>query len=93
MKLRVKYSAQLRTALQRGEDTLELPEGSALSAVLEHVANSHGAARPHLIGAAGQLHASLLVVVNDAAISARDAAAHPLRDGDTILLLPPIAGG
>jgi molybdopterin converting factor small subunit len=93
MKLRMKYSAQLRTALQRGEETLELPDGSGLAAVLEHLARTDDAARPHLMSPAGQLHASLLIVVNDAAIPAREAASHLLRDGDTILLLPPIAGG
>jgi molybdopterin converting factor small subunit len=93
MKLRVKYSAQLRTALQRAEDSLELPDGSALDVLLTHLAQADEAARPHLVGSAGQLHASLLIVVNDDAIPARDAGSCRLKDGDTVLLLPPIAGG
>jgi molybdopterin converting factor small subunit len=46
-----------------------------------------------LLNEAGQAQSSLLMVVNDAAVSAREAASLPLKDGDVVLLLPPIAGG
>jgi molybdopterin converting factor small subunit len=93
MMLRVKYSAQLRTALQRREDVIDMPNGSALDALLVHLARTNEAARPHLLASNGQLHPSLLIVVNDAARPARDAGTCSLNDGDTVLLLPPIAGG
>ena len=93
MKLRVKYTAQLRSAIKRAEEDIDLPDGSPLSALLIHLANRHDSGRPHLLSDAGQAHASLLVVVNESAVSARDASSVQLCDGDVVLLLPPIAGG
>jgi len=93
MKLQVKYTAQLRTALERSEETAELPEGSSLADLLQHLAEQNPAGRPHLLSGAGRVNASLLVVLNDAAVSAADAVSRQLSDGDVVLLLPPIAGG
>jgi molybdopterin converting factor small subunit len=93
MKLRVTYTAQLRTALERTEDFVELPEASSLSELLVHLAEQNQAARLHLLTAAGQVNPCLLLVVNEAAIAASDATSIVLKDGDAVLLLPPIAGG
>jgi MoaD family protein len=93
MKLRVKYTAQLRSILQCSGDEIDLPAASSLAELLQQVAERHPAGRLHLLNDAGQAQASLLVVVNDGAVSARDAASVQLREGDTVLLLPPIAGG
>jgi len=35
----------------------------------------------------------LLIIINEAAVSARDAATTELRSNDVVTLLPPIAGG
>lgn len=93
MKLLVKYSAQLRTALQRAEEAIELPPASCLAELLLHLAERHETGRPHLLNAKGNVQASLLVVVNESAVAANDAATWQLNDGDVVLLLPPIAGG
>jgi molybdopterin converting factor small subunit len=93
MKLRVQYTAQLRTAVGRAADEVELPDGSSLAALVHHLAEKLADAGPHLTTADGQIHRSLLVVVNDAAVTARDAATAYLREGDVVTLLPPIAGG
>jgi molybdopterin converting factor small subunit len=92
--LQVRYAAQLRTVLGRTEEDLELPEGSNLADLLLHLADNGGRdAEAHLITAARQPRPSLLLVVNDAAVSARNAADVILQPGDVITLLPPIAGG
>jgi molybdopterin converting factor small subunit len=93
MKILIKYSAQLRTALQLAEETVELPAAARLSELLLHLAERHEAGRPHLLNAKGTFQASLLIVVNESAVAASDAAAWRLKDGDVVLLLPPIAGG
>jgi molybdopterin converting factor small subunit len=93
MKLRVQYSAQLRSAIGRTEDEVEQPEGSSLEALIHHLAAACEGAGPHLISADGQVHRSLLIVVNESPVAARNAAAIILRAGDIVALLPPIAGG
>jgi sulfur-carrier protein len=93
MKLRVQYTAQLRTAAGRPEDEVELPEGSTLAELLAHLASKLNGAAPHLIAEGGRTPRSLLIVVNDVAVPAHAAATTLLAPGDVITLLPPIAGG
>lgn len=93
MKLRVKYSAQLRTALQRAEEFVELPDGSRLDEALVLLAGRDQSGRPHLIDERGRPRAGLIIVVNDAAVSSHEVSTLSLQDGDVLTLLPPIAGG
>ena len=94
MKLRVQYSAQLRTAVGRPHDELDLPDGSSLAALLDHLASKlDETAAGHLIAPGGHIRPSLLIVINDSAASVHTAASTVLRHGDNVLLLPPIAGG
>lgn len=93
MKLRVQYMAQLRPAMGRMEEDVELPEGSTVVELLVHLASRHDEAGPHLVTRQGQARPSLLVVVNGSAVPAQESAAAVLHSGDVVILLPPIAGG
>jgi molybdopterin converting factor small subunit len=93
MKVRVQYTAQLRTAIGRDGDVVELPDGSSLATLIQYLAGVLDGAASHLISADGHVHRSLLVVINDSAVAARDAPAQVLAPGDTVTFLPPIAGG
>jgi len=46
-----------------------------------------------LLAPGGELQPSLLVSLNNRAISAREAGAVPISSGDIVMLLSPIAGG
>jgi molybdopterin converting factor small subunit len=94
MRLRVQYTAQLRTAVGRSEEEFELPEGSSLAELLVHVASVLcREAAGYVITASGEPQPTLLVAVNNGAISARQARDVPVSSGDVVMLLPPIAGG
>jgi sulfur-carrier protein len=94
MKVRVQYTAQLRTALGQADEDIELPDGSTLASLLSHLAAQHGhKAHSHFTGPGGEVPKSLLIVVNDSAKSAIVADATVLSSGDVVTLLPPIAGG
>ena len=94
MKLRVQYRAQMRTAAGRSEDEVELPEGSSLGELLGHLAEQLGQeTAAHLVTGAGEVHNSLLIVVNDSVIAPHQTSTTVLRPGDIVALLPPIAGG
>jgi len=94
MKVRIQYTAQLRTAIGRSEEEAELPDGSTLAALLSHLATRHNhVASPHLITATGRAQSSLMIVVNDSAVAAHQSDSICLRAGDVVTLLPPIAGG
>ena len=94
MRLRVQYTAQLRTAVGRAEEEIDLPEGSNLAELLVRVASEMcREAAGYLLAPDGQLQPSLLVAVNERAISISEARAVPVNSGDVVILLPPIAGG
>lgn len=93
MKLHVHYTAQLRAAVGRSEEEVELPDGSSLADLLLRLAEQYCDARPHLATECGSLRPSLLVVVNNIAVPLREAADRELQPGDVVMLLPPIAGG
>ena len=94
MRLRVQYTAQLRAVVGRIEEEIELPEGSTLAELLVHVASEVCRdAASHLLTPGGDLQPSLLVAVNQGAVSLRDARAVFVNTGDVVTLLPPIAGG
>ena len=94
MKLRVQYMAQLRAAVGRPHDDMDLPDGSSLAMLLDRLIQTlDAAAAAHLIAPGGHVRPSLLIVVNDSAAPLPAAANTELRHGDVVLLLPPIAGG
>ena len=72
MKVRVQYTAQLRTAIGRSEEEAELPDGSTLTELLGHLAARHNhAASNYLLTPTGQAQKSLLVVVTQSSLSNR----------------------
>lgn len=94
MRLRVQFTAQLRTAVGRAEEEVDLPEGSNLEGLLVHVATELcRETAGYLLTPGGGLQPSLIVSVNNRAISTHEARATLIRSGDVVMLLPPIAGG
>lgn len=93
MKLRVQYMSQLRTVVGQSEEAVEVPDACHLSELLGRLAERHVAAKSHFVTETGQPRPSLLIVINEAAVSARDAATTELHSNDVVTLLPPIAGG
>lgn len=94
MKVSVRYSAQLKTAVGRALDELELPEDGTLETLMSRLAvQLEPAAAAHLLTSAGTVRPGLLIVVNQTVASSEAAATTRLQSGDVVLLLPPIAGG
>lgn len=94
MNVRVEFTGQLRTAIGEAHEQIDLPEGATVAMLLLELGTCYGdAVRPHLFGASGQVQPSLLVAINGTAFPSRQAEVTVLRDGDTVVLLPPIAGG
>jgi sulfur carrier protein ThiS len=94
MNVCVEFTGQLKTAIGQASDRVEVPEGATLAMLLAQLGRRCGdEARPHLLNASGQMQPSLLVAINGSAVPSRQAGATVLRDGDSVVLLPPIAGG
>lgn len=94
MNIHVQYLAQLREAVGRSNDVLEMPEGTSLAALLVYLAGRYGSdATRHLVTPGGEPQRCLLAVINDRAISPSEAVTTKLNCGDSVILIPPIAGG
>jgi molybdopterin synthase catalytic subunit/molybdopterin converting factor small subunit len=81
MQIRVLFFGILKEMVGRSSETLELPEGARLEAVLSHYASQVPRLKPLL--------SSVATSVNEE-YSGPD---HPLRGGDEVGLLPPVSGG
>src|SRR5258708_39900876 len=81
MQIRVLFFGVLKDLVGRSSDTLELPAGARIEAVLSHYASQTPRLTPLL--------PSLAVSVNEE-YAAPD---QPLRGGDEVGLLPPVSGG
>ena len=89
MTIQVRYFGPLKQAAGVAAEAVDA--GTILD-LLPRLADRHGEPlRRHLLDPAGRPLPGLLCAVNDEVARAPDDA--PLRDGDTVTLLAPIAGG
>ena len=93
MKIRVHLTGQLRGILKQDEEMFELPSAATVYDALVLIAACHESARLQFVTEQGEIRPSLLLVVNDAAIPARQAASIQLNEQDHLTILPPISGG
>jgi sulfur-carrier protein adenylyltransferase/sulfurtransferase len=75
-----------------GRDALEL-EGGSVGELLERLAGEHAALKPHLFADDGRLRSFVNVYVNDRDIRQLAQRETPVKPGDTVSIIPSIAGG
>jgi sulfur-carrier protein len=81
MKIRLLFFAVLRDITGRSEDILELPAGARAIDVWQRLRDEHPALRDYI--------QPPMIAVNETYVSADE----PLRDGDELAFIPPVAGG
>jgi len=82
MRVRVLYFAGVRDAIGRGEESIELPADVAtVGDFARFVAREHAAIADRM--------GTIRVARNEAFADPAD----PIADGDTLALIPPVAGG
>ena len=94
IRVTTRYYAFLRERVGREEETLELPEGASVGDFLEKLAERHG---EKLLGYVfdenKQLRSGFAVALNGENIRPEEIRDTRLKDGDVVVILPPIAGG
>src|SRR5256884_1259536 len=75
-----------------GRDTVEL-EGGSVGELLDRLTGEHAALKPHLFATDGRLRSFINVYVNDRDIRQLSQRQTPVKPGDTISIIPSIAGG
>src|SRR6266446_3081423 len=75
-----------------GRDTVEV-EGGSVGELLDRLAGEHAALKPHLFATDGRLRSFVNVYVNDRDIRQLAQRETPVKPGDTVSIIPSIAGG
>jgi sulfur-carrier protein len=75
-----------------GEKTVQ-GQGAALSALLDDLESRHSGLRERLVTAEGGLHRFVNVYVNDEDVRFLGGLDTSLSDGDSVTVLPAVAGG
>jgi len=92
LRITVQYLTQLKQAAGRQTESVELPENADIAQLLDVVADKHSARmRQLLFSSDGSVLPAILIFVNDQQVRLRGF--NPLREGDDVTLLSPIAGG
>ena len=90
MQVTVHYFAQLRRAAGCTVERVDVEPGSTIAALFARLGTLHGeSVRALLLGSDGTPHPSLLVFVGEQPAEL----SQPLRDGDEVTILTPMAGG
>lgn len=92
MKVTIEYAAQVKRAAGVSSEEIEIETSCTVDDLMAHVATRHGdSLRKLLFDSEGSLQHSILVFVGDTQARWDDRV--ELKDGDTVTLLSPIAGG
>ena len=68
-------------------------DGDTLAELIDDIGQRHGGLRDALVADDGSLHRFVNVYVNDEDVRYLDGISTPLEDGDTVAILPAVAGG
>lgn len=91
MAIEVKIPTILRTYTD-GSKTVSA-EGATLSAVLDNLDSAHPGLKGRLVTDDGSLHRFVNVYVNDEDVRFTGSLNTDIKDGDSITILPAVAGG
>lgn len=90
----LKYFAMLREIIGKKEEVLGLLEGSTIQDVITKLAEAYGERfTTYVLNSESQLRENLALLRNGEAVQPTMLGATRVRDGDVIVILPPVGGG
>jgi MoaD family protein len=90
LKVRTLYFARLRELTGREAEELDVPEGSRCIDVVRAIAERYGEdLRRYLFDESGSFRRSFAIALN----GERTSPEAEVREGDTVVVIPPISGG
>jgi molybdopterin synthase sulfur carrier subunit len=94
LEVELRYYAMVRDAAGKRAETLSLPGGATVMGLVDRLVGLYGDRfRGYVFDDEGRLLDYLMFSVNDADIRSLDGFDTVLRDGDRVLVMPPIGGG
>ena len=94
MRVNVKFFAALRDIVGDWSMELSLPEGTTVGETLEILTKKYGERfRDYVYDRKGEVQEYLIFLVNGESIHAMKGFKTSLREGDSLVIMPPIGGG
>jgi len=94
MRINVKFFATLREIVGEWNVELSLPEGTTVDEVLRGLTKQYGERfRNYVYNKKGVIHDYLIFLINGESIYAAKGFETILKEGDSLIILPPIGGG
>lgn len=89
MQVTIGFTTQLKAALGKSQQSVNLPDGATVQDAIRELAHMHNDEFSQLVLADGELMPSILLSLNDQQVDATAT----LSDGDSLTLLSAISGG
>lgn len=94
MRVLTKFFAALREITDKREENLQLPSESTVRDFLNELVKMYGdRLSSYLFDEKGQIREYLSILLNGQALDTSKLESIKLKDGDVIVILPPIGGG
>jgi MoaD family protein len=94
MKVRIKYFASVREMVNLREELVDIPSGSDVGGLLEHLASRHGGTlREYLFDDAGTPRPYLQFLLNEKSVSETGGFSTLITEGSVFAIIPPVGGG
>lgn len=93
VKVKTRYLAMLRDLVGLREEVVDVPEHSTLLDFLKKLAERHELLKKTLFDERGELREGFTVAHNASTVPRRELEVRMLREGDEVVVLPPISGG
>jgi len=94
LEVELRYYAMVRDAAGKRSETLALSNGATVMDLINHLIDLYGDRfRGYVYDGEGRLIDYLMFSVNEVDIRSLDGFDTVLRDGDRVLVMPPIGGG
>ena len=93
VKVKAKYFAFIREKTKTYREELDLPEDSTPMDFVMKVVEKYPSLKGILLTEGGELKKNLLISVNAEVVPRGELKERRLREGDEVVILPPISGG
>ncbi len=86
--------ATFKLIANTGEFNLVVADGASIRDAIDKAVEQYPVLRPHWLNEQGELHAHVHVFLNgNDNTTLPDGLATPLKEGDELIMIPPVAGG
>lgn len=93
MKITVEISFSFKRELGPAPLIFDLPARADVLVALHRLAERYPQIEPRLFNTNGEVHRHINALINGGNVSFRQGFQTPLKDGDRLIILPPVGGG